>query len=213
MTTDICAICHDLLETELKTLVCKHVFHAECIDAWTARVNQCPYCRTVLGPSRFPAESDTELSGEWGDIEQRVFDEFNHTSYDSNEYDSQLTMDDDEARERGALFHGRMFEFAARSPGLAVTMDWIRASEELQLSQSAIKIFIDLYNLGEFRAEYAKSVFDNLAQYQDLDTDIIRTHADLFDMNLIALYQPLDVLSGLGIDDVPVPLEPISVVN
>lgn len=208
MTTDICAICHDSLETELKTLVCNHVFHAECIDAWTARVNQCPYCRTVLGPSRFPAESDTELTD---DIERRILDEFN-TSYDSDEYDSQLTIDEDEARERGALFHGRMFEFAARSPTLAVSMDWVLASAELQLTQAAIKIFIDLYNLGEFRAEYAKTVFDNLAQYQELDAEIIRTHADLFDMNLIALYQPLDVLSELGVDDVPdLPLEPISV--
>lgn len=212
MTTDICAICHDSLETELKTLVCNHVFHAECIEAWTARVNQCPYCRTVLGPPRFPAESDTESTDDWDDIERRILDEFN-TSYDSDEYDSQLTIDEDEARERGALFHGRMFEFAARSPTLAVSMDWVLASAELQLTQAAIKIFIDLYNLGEFRAEYAKTVFDNLAQYQELDAEIIRTHADLFDMNLIALYQPLEVLSELGVDtDVPdLPLEPISV--
>lgn len=211
MTTDICAICHDSLETELKTLVCNHVFHAECIEAWTARVNQCPYCRTVLGPPRFP-ESDTESTDDWDDIERRILDEFN-TSYDSDEYDSQLTIDEDEARERGALFHGRMFEFAARSPTLAVSMDWVLASAELQLTQAAIKIFIDLYNLGEFRAEYAKTVFDNLAQYQELDAEIIRTHPDLFDMNLIALYQPLEVLSELGVDtDVPdLPLEPISV--
>ena len=45
MSEDICGICRELLLSNTKTLACNHVFHAECIDAWTERVNQCPYCR------------------------------------------------------------------------------------------------------------------------------------------------------------------------
>ncbi len=54
MTVDICGICREQLDTGLKTLACNHVFHAECIDAWTARVNQCPYCRTVVAVQSVP---------------------------------------------------------------------------------------------------------------------------------------------------------------
>lgn len=45
---DICGICREDLCTDLKTLDCKHVFHTPCIDSWTERCNQCPFCRRCI---------------------------------------------------------------------------------------------------------------------------------------------------------------------
>ena len=42
---EICGICRDELVSDIKTLDCTHVFHAECIDAWTVKVSHCPFCR------------------------------------------------------------------------------------------------------------------------------------------------------------------------
>ncbi len=60
-TIDICGICRDDLISDLKTLPCKHVFHAECIDSWTARCNQCPFCRRQVEENKEDVpESDEE---------------------------------------------------------------------------------------------------------------------------------------------------------
>lgn len=53
MSVDICGICRELLVEDTKTLPCNHVFHTECIDAWTDRVNQCPFCRCPVVVSRY----------------------------------------------------------------------------------------------------------------------------------------------------------------
>jgi len=79
MTVDICGICREQLDAGLKTLTCNHVFHAECIDAWTARVNQCPYCRTVVAVRSVPDCVRNYLIPRGGDesvstYNQRIFD-------------------------------------------------------------------------------------------------------------------------------------------
>ncbi len=203
---DICAICRDSLSSASKTLVCNHVFHAECIDAWTARVNQCPYCRTVLGPAPEVVTDDEDATTIGDDsfvdeLEQRVFDEFLDTAIDFDETDSDLTMDDDELSERAALFHGQMFEAAVRS-GLTTSVDWERASLELTLSPAVIKIFIDAYNRGEINEAVVdcKAVFDNFVQFQDLGADIIRDNMTLFDMYLVSVFQSPETKYELGID-------------
>jgi len=48
MNTEICGICRDELVNDIKTLDCAHAFHVGCIDAWTSRVNTCPFCRTIV---------------------------------------------------------------------------------------------------------------------------------------------------------------------
>lgn len=80
MSVDICGICRESLVEDTKTLPCNHVFHAECIDAWTARVNQCPFCRCPVVVSRYipscvssyvrPIRSEESVST----YNQRIFD-------------------------------------------------------------------------------------------------------------------------------------------
>ena len=202
---DICAICRDSLTEETsKVLVCNHVFHAECIDAWTARVNQCPYCRTILGPNPEVVDDDATTIGDdtfIDDLEQRVFEEFLDTAIDFDDTDSNLTMDSDELEERELFFHGQMFESAVHS-GLVASMDWERASMDFTLSLSVIKIFIDAYNRGQINetAIDCKTVFDNFIQFQDLTADIIRDNMNLFDMYLVSIFQSPEIKSDLGID-------------
>ncbi|KNE91888.1 hypothetical protein PSTG_14686 [Puccinia striiformis f. sp. tritici PST-78] len=54
-TGNMCAICLDELESELRTLRCKHTFHKDCIEKWfTAQddhrsiIKTCPNCRTKV---------------------------------------------------------------------------------------------------------------------------------------------------------------------
>lgn len=80
MTCDICGICRELLVEDTKTLSCNHVFHIECIDAWTARVNQCPFCRRPVVVRRSaPSCVDSYLRGIGAtesvpEYNQRMFD-------------------------------------------------------------------------------------------------------------------------------------------
>ena len=67
--TELCGICRENLELNTKSLDCKHTFHTECIDQWTARVSSCPFCREpvntgrVIDPHVFDAEfSSDEIS-------------------------------------------------------------------------------------------------------------------------------------------------------
>ncbi|KAH7847757.1 hypothetical protein Vadar_029937 [Vaccinium darrowii] len=44
-----CAICLETFQGEERCRecpVCKHVFHAQCIDLWLAKRHTCPICRT-----------------------------------------------------------------------------------------------------------------------------------------------------------------------
>lgn len=54
--TDMCAICRDDLEENIKTLDCNHKFHADCIVRWIATSPRCPFCRArvhVPGNERY----------------------------------------------------------------------------------------------------------------------------------------------------------------
>ena len=43
---DVCAICHEKLETCCRTIQCGHEFHRRCISSWKNRGNNtCPLCR------------------------------------------------------------------------------------------------------------------------------------------------------------------------
>merc|ERR1712136_180121 len=45
-----CSVCMSSFEDgeEIRTLLCQHVFHKECIDTWLGRKSECPVCRTPL---------------------------------------------------------------------------------------------------------------------------------------------------------------------
>ncbi|MCO5570915.1 hypothetical protein L7F22_024645 [Adiantum nelumboides] len=46
-----CAICLHFLEDKQRVRrlpACAHIFHADCIDRWFARVCSCPFCRTAV---------------------------------------------------------------------------------------------------------------------------------------------------------------------
>uniref|UniRef100_A0A7S0ZR69 RING-type domain-containing protein n=1 Tax=Noctiluca scintillans TaxID=2966 RepID=A0A7S0ZR69_NOCSC len=45
-----CSVCMNSFADgdEIRTLLCQHVFHKECIDTWLARRSECPVCRAPL---------------------------------------------------------------------------------------------------------------------------------------------------------------------
>lgn len=47
-----CPICQEnlVLDEELTTLPCSHVYHSECVDTWLATSGTCPSCRYALVP-------------------------------------------------------------------------------------------------------------------------------------------------------------------
>ncbi len=100
-TLDICGICRDDLTSDIKVLDCKHGFHAECIDSWTARCRQCPYCRQPVIDSlvnREEEESDTDddliiSAYEDSDDDVHVFSATNWIVVSVNSELSEQTMD------------------------------------------------------------------------------------------------------------------------
>lgn len=53
-----CSICLDKIrKLDMRTLPCKHRFHAACINAWLRRNNSCPQCRQ---PVNAPEAADEE---------------------------------------------------------------------------------------------------------------------------------------------------------
>ncbi len=45
---DVCPICIDKLEENVKKLVCNHCFHEKCINSWVDFNNKCPLCRRPI---------------------------------------------------------------------------------------------------------------------------------------------------------------------
>jgi len=43
-----CSICYEILESDIKTLDCAHVYHKGCIERWCCRANTCPLCRAII---------------------------------------------------------------------------------------------------------------------------------------------------------------------
>ena len=46
MDKDICCICLDKLNNNIKTLSCNHKFHINCLNQWILSNPTCPICRT-----------------------------------------------------------------------------------------------------------------------------------------------------------------------
>jgi hypothetical protein len=52
----VCSICLADIENyqlDYKTLSCGHKYHMTCIDIWLQNNNTCPYCRNILGTSKY----------------------------------------------------------------------------------------------------------------------------------------------------------------
>ena len=58
MNETLCNICSDVLDTDITTLKCGHVFHYNCIKmAYKySRSTECPYCRQNGGKLKKPEE-------------------------------------------------------------------------------------------------------------------------------------------------------------
>lgn len=60
-----CSICISTESGELKTLVCNHTFHSQCINTWLDTKSECPICRTeivhngTVTPQTITVEVDT----------------------------------------------------------------------------------------------------------------------------------------------------------
>ena len=48
MEKDICCICLDKLNNNIKTLSCNHKFHINCLNQWILSNPTCPMCRTSI---------------------------------------------------------------------------------------------------------------------------------------------------------------------
>lgn len=48
MNSEVCGICRDEIVSDVRTLPCKHSFHAKCIYSWAVKFNTCPYCRAQI---------------------------------------------------------------------------------------------------------------------------------------------------------------------
>ena len=51
MDKDICCICLDKLNNNIKTLSCNHKFHITCLNQWILSNPTCPMCRTSTSNS------------------------------------------------------------------------------------------------------------------------------------------------------------------
>jgi len=47
-STEICAICHNVLGTDAFALSCRHAYHTMCIHTWLRRSQTCPMCRATV---------------------------------------------------------------------------------------------------------------------------------------------------------------------
>jgi len=45
---ELCAICHEDIDSHMKILTCQHKFHSVCIDRWHRIKNECPYCKVAI---------------------------------------------------------------------------------------------------------------------------------------------------------------------
>lgn len=43
----VCSVCLNdiLMDNFVRLTICKHLFHADCIDSWCKKNNSCPICR------------------------------------------------------------------------------------------------------------------------------------------------------------------------
>ncbi|KAJ8775150.1 hypothetical protein K2173_020154 [Erythroxylum novogranatense] len=66
----ICAVCLDNFEDGDRCRLlplCKHSFHAQCVDAWLLKTPICPICRTCTDLRRVGMITGEELSSHFGD--------------------------------------------------------------------------------------------------------------------------------------------------
>ena len=47
---DVCVICQDEVSKGdiIRTLICKHLYHLECIDTWFSENKKCPTCKNEI---------------------------------------------------------------------------------------------------------------------------------------------------------------------
>ena len=65
-----CSICWSLLENNIITLPCNHIFHNNCFELWKIHNNTCPYCRYYLEDTIIPQVLFDELIAPDGNIDK-----------------------------------------------------------------------------------------------------------------------------------------------
>ena len=64
MSEEICSICLDKLDSDIKIISCNHKFHEKCIDEWFKKSNKCPYCRCNIVDFRLYSSGIPDINRE-----------------------------------------------------------------------------------------------------------------------------------------------------
>lgn len=73
MDKDICCICLDILNENIKTLPCKHKFHITCLNQWILSNPTCPMCRNSIS---YPPQQIRQRNVSMSD--PRIISHFSH---------------------------------------------------------------------------------------------------------------------------------------
>jgi len=162
--SDVCGICREELISNIKSLICNHSFHEECINSWLDIICSCPFCRKDIEhvkSNNYIEEQSLEL--ESSDDELYTDDELN-TYLDSDFNTRQLIpIDNDNYR----------------------YINWIEISQNLDLSENEIQTYLDVYE----DEGYDTIVIENLQIYQKLSDYIVHTYQHLWNPDLLIEYQ------------------------
>lgn len=57
-----CPICLEIIENNVFTTYCNHLFHKECINKWLSKTQNCPYCRSIIKSNIQPIINNTQTN-------------------------------------------------------------------------------------------------------------------------------------------------------
>lgn len=195
--TDICGICRDTLVAK-KVLRCNHVFHAECIDMWAEKCNQCPYCRQPVYQFEKVANKFIDMDPEnpffLTDSDELTDDEISSDilsiiAETSSESDELMTIPEEE--ERNDLTQMVNNDRFGNDIITFITVDWHYVSQHTVLDESLIDLYFRNCLMKRHWNPVTDRILRNIAMFQELSPTIITKYINYFDINILMGHQPV----------------------